>query len=105
MEYDPYLDKNLNEEQLVKLKDDVQANVIFARQDYNIKDGISLNLDEKKVYLYLSAVEEFLEKADKKLKSSIKSIARADAETETKIISIVETERSQSEQGLGLIFG
>ena len=105
MEYDPYLDKNLNEEQLAGLKNDEQANVIFARQDYNIKDGISLNLDTKKYYLYLSASDEFLEKADKKLKSSIKNIERADKETEEKIIGIVEGERQQSEQGLGAIFG
>jgi hypothetical protein len=105
MEYDPYLDKSLGEEQLSKLKDDAQANIIFARQDYMIKDGISTNLDTKKCYLYLSASEEFLELADKKLKVSLKSIARADTETEAKVISIIETEMSDSDAGLGLIFG
>ncbi len=105
MEYDPYLDKDLNEGQLAGLKNDEMANIIFARQDYSIKDGISINLDTKKYYLYLSASDEFLEKAGKKLKSSIKSIARADKETEDKVIGIVEGERSQSEQGLGAIFG
>ncbi len=105
MEYDPYLDKNLNEEQLSKIKDDEQANIIFARQDYSIKDGISLNLDTKKYYLYISANDEFLEKADKKLKNSIKSIERADSDTESKVIGIIEGERQQSEQGLGAIFG
>lgn len=105
MEYDPYLDMALNEEQLSKLKGDPMANVIFARQDYMIKDGISINLDEKKYYLYLSASDEFLDKADKKLKATIKSVARADPETESKVISLVEGERQGSEQGLGAIFG
>lgn len=105
MEYDPYLDKNLNEEQLFKLKDDKDANVIFARQDYSIKDGISTSLDPKKYYLYLSASDEFLTSADKKLKIALKSVARADKETEDKLIKMVETERQASEQGLGAIFG
>ena len=105
MEYDPYLDNSLNEQQLTQLRSDEQANIIFARQDYSIKDGISISLDPKKYYLYLSASDEFLEKADKKLKASIKSIERADKDTEAKVISLVESERQESEQGLGLIFG
>ncbi len=105
MEYDPYLDKNLTDVQLAALKDDPQANVIFTRQDYSIKDGISVGLDRSKYYLYLSASDEFLAGADKKLKASLKSVARADPETETKVISLVEGERESSEQGLGAIFG
>ncbi len=54
LEYDPYLDKSLSPEQLSKLKDDSYANIIFARQDYWIKDGISLGLDREKNYLILS---------------------------------------------------
>ena len=46
-----------------------------------------------------------MEKADKKLKSSIKSIKRADPETEKAVIAIVEGERESSEEGLGSIFG
>ena len=103
--YDPYLDKTLNEQQLSELKKDLSANVIFARQDYVLKDGISLGLDRTKNYLYLSASEEFLEKADKKLKEKITGIIRADKETEEKIIKTVEGERESSEEGLGSIFG
>ncbi len=105
MSYDPYLDKSLNEQQLADLKKDPVANVIFARQDYIIKDGISVGLDRSKYYLYLSASDEFLEKAEKKLKDSIKNISRADSETEKNIISIVVGERESSEEGLGSIFG
>ncbi|MGC8479064.1 MAG: hypothetical protein ACP5M9_00100 [Candidatus Micrarchaeia archaeon] len=105
MAYDPYLDKSLNEEQLSKIKEDPEANIIFARQDYIIKDGVSIGLERDKYYLYLSASEDFLEKADKKLKSKIKSIKRADKETEDKVIAVVEGERESSEEGLGSIFG
>lgn len=105
MSYDPYLDKSLSNEKIIEIKNDPDANIIFARQDYAIKDGISLGLDRNKYYLYLSASDEFLVQADKKLKSSIKSIARADSETEAKVITVVEGERSSSEEGLGSIFG
>ena len=105
MSYDPYLDKSLSDEKIAEIKNDPEANIIFARQDYNIKDGISIGLERDKSYLYLSASEEFLNQADKKLKNLIKSIKRADKETEQKVIEIVEGERSSSEEGLGSIFG
>ncbi len=105
MSYDPYLDKSLSEEKIAEIKKDPEANIIFARQDYNIKDGVSIGLDRNKSYLYLSASDEFLEQADKKLKNTIKSIERADKETEEKVIKLVEGERSSSEEGLGSIFG
>ena len=71
MAYDPYLDKSMTPEQLQKLKGDEQANVIFARQDYQIKDGIGLGLEREKYYLILSSADEFMEKADKKLKEHV----------------------------------
>lgn len=104
LEYDPYLDKSLSEEQLAKLKGDAEANVIFARQDYKLKDGISLELDRDKYYLYLNATEEFLDRAEKKLKQNIGSVARADHETEDKIVNTIEEEQNNSEQGIGFIF-
>ncbi len=105
MEYDPYLDKAKTPEDLAKLKADPEANIIFARQDYWIKDGISLGLDREKYYLVISAVDEFLESADKKLKKDIPGITRADPDTEQKVISEIEKERNASESGLGAIFG
>ncbi len=105
LEYDPYLDKSLTQEQLSKLKGDAEANIIFARQDYWLKDGISLGLDREKYYLVLSAVDEFLERADAKLKRLIPGVERADADTEQKVVSEIEQERSASESGLGAIFG
>lgn len=105
MEYDPYLDKSKSDEEISKLKEDKEANIIFARQDYQIKDGISLDLDREKSYLCISANQEFLEKAEEKLKKSIEGLQRADENTENRVIEVIETERNQSEQGLGAIFG
>ncbi len=105
MEYDPYLDKSKSEEEVSKLKEDTEANIIFARQDYNIKDGISMDLEREKGYLCISANQEFLEKGEEKLKKSIEGLQRADEKTENKVIEIIEAERNQSEQGLGAIFG
>lgn len=105
LEYDPYLDKSMSEEQLARLKTDEDANIIFARQDYMLKDGISIGLDRERYYLYLNANDEFMEKAEKKLKSKIKSIERVDQNTESQIIEDIESERRSSEQGIGSIFG
>jgi len=105
MEYDPYLDKSMTDEQLSKMKDDKEANIIFARQDYQIKDGISVNMPDDKCYLYLNANEEFLQNAEPKLKKNIESAQRADPDTEKKVIGIIEQEISNSETGIGSIFG
>lgn len=105
MEYDPYLDKSKSDEEISKLKDDKEANLIFARQDYSIKDGISMGLDREKSYLCISANQEFLERGEEKLKKSIEGLQRADEKDEHKVIEVIETERNESEQGLGAIFG
>ena len=105
MSYDPFLDKSKTPEQLAEIKKDENATVIFARQDYWIKDGITLGLDREKSYLVLSAMDSFLEKAELKLKESIPSIKRADAEIEAKVVAQIDKERNESESGLGMIFG
>ncbi len=105
LEYDPYLDKSLSEEQLAKLKSDDEANVIFARQDYILKDGASAGLDRDRYYLYLSANDDFMGKAEKKLKARIASVERVEPDTEAQMIADIETERRESEQGIGSIFG
>jgi hypothetical protein len=105
MNYDPFLDKSLTPEQLEKIKTDEKANIIFARQDYWIKDGITLGLERDKCYLVLSAVDSFLEKAEPKLKEGVPSIKRVDPELEEKIVEQMDKERDESESGLGMIFG
>jgi hypothetical protein len=105
MEYDPYLDSKLTEEELKKLREDESANIIFARQDFVIKEGASLDLDRSKCYLFLKATDEFLDKAEKKLSASIEGIKRVEPDLEAKIITSIENERSKAEQGFGFIFG
>lgn len=105
LEYDPYLDKSLNEQQLAELKNDPQANIIFARQDYQLKDGVSLGLDRERYYLCITAVDDLIEKDEAKLKAKVQSIKRVEPDLEVKIVSTLEEERKESEQGLGMIFG
>ena len=135
LEYDPYLDPNLipkipkewddaeymrkhpeleqqaaqkkkeAAEAMDKLKNDKEMNLIFARQDYQLKDGISLGLDREKSYLYLSADEAFLEAGEAKLKKNISSLQRAPQDVEKQLIDDIEQERQKSDQGLGFIFG
>ncbi|MCL4365210.1 MAG: hypothetical protein M1569_00745 [Candidatus Marsarchaeota archaeon] len=105
MSYDPYLDKSKSNADLAKLNEDPDANIIFARQDYWIKDGMALGLDRNKVYLIISAVDDFLNKAEQKLKKDVPDIKRAEPESESKIVGEIERERKESESGLGMIFG
>ncbi len=105
MEYDPYLDKSIPEDQIAGMKSDKETNIIFARQDYQIKDGASLGMDPNKCYLYLNANEDFLNNAEPKLVKNVASARRAEKETEDKVISLIETEISNSEMGIGSIFG
>ncbi len=105
MSYDPYLDKTKSEDDLAKLKEDPEANIIFARQDYWIKDGVSLGLDREKVYLIISAVDDFLNKAEDKLKKEVPDMKRVPSDVELKIVGEIEKERNKSESGLGMIFG
>ncbi len=88
-----------------RLREDKEANLIFARQDYLVKDGATLGLDRDKTYLFLSAMEEFLVPAEEKLKKNVKSLKRLDPETEKKVIESIEKERESAEEGLGMIFG
>lgn len=105
LEYDPFLDKSKTETELAQLKTSDDANIIFARQDYWLKDGTSLGLERELYYLTMSAPDEFLDKGEKKLKASVSSLKRVEPELEAKIIAIIEQERKESEQGIGLLFG
>ncbi|MCL4379007.1 MAG: hypothetical protein M1160_01620 [Candidatus Marsarchaeota archaeon] len=105
LEYDPYLDKSLDAEQLKKLNSDSDANIIFSRQEFMLRDGASLGLSKDKLYLYINASEDFLAGAEKKLKNKFKSIRRAPKEDEEKFIDVVEEEHSRGNAGIGAIFG
>ncbi len=95
------------DEALQKLRNDKEANIIFARQDYEIKSGSELGLDNSLEYLYidLSGSDSDWELAEKKLKNAVKSISRLDPDSERKAIEAIKNEREGAEQGLGMIFG
>jgi hypothetical protein len=105
LEYDPYIDSSLSDEDLQRIRKDPDANTIFARQDYVIKDGGYLGLAREDGYLYIKADEEFLAMGEKKLKKSIKSIRRADPDVEKRMAESIDKERAEAEKGLGFIFG
>jgi hypothetical protein len=105
MEYDPYVDTSLSSEQIKNLSGDKYANIIFARQSYVIKDGALMGMDAGKYYLYLKATEDFFHDAEPKLFKEVPSCRRADAETEKKVIAIVEEDESKGNYGIGLILG
>lgn len=93
------------DESVKRLREDKEANLIFARQDYQLRDGATMGLDRDKCYLFLNASEEFQVPAEDKLKKNVASIKRLDPETEKQVIDSIEKERENAEQGLGMIFG
>jgi hypothetical protein len=105
LEYDPYLDKALNEEELKKLGSDKLANVIFARQEYSLRDSRALGMAEGKYYLYLKANDDFLVLAQEKLLKSFKTAKKAPKEAEDKFNAIVKDEEDRANAGVGAIFG
>ncbi len=105
IEYDPYLDKSLDDEALKKLNSDREANIIFSRQEFSMRDGTSLGLSKEKFYLYINANDDFLKGADTKLKKKFKSLKRASKTEEEKFISVVEEEHNAGNAGIGAIFG
>ncbi len=105
LEYDPYLDKALDDEKLRALKDDRLANVIFARQEYSLREGQSVGLDKGRYYLYLKANDDFIADADERLAHDFKSVKRAKPEEEAKVIGIINEEQSKANAGFGAIFG
>lgn len=97
--------KRAVDEAVKALREDKEANIIFARQEYQLKEGAMIGMDRDKCYLFLNATEDFQVPAEEKLKKSIKSIQRLDPETEKKVIESIEKERESAEQGIGMIFG
>ena len=134
LSYDPYLDPNLipkipevdeeefakmTEEQKKRVKDkeaqaraaseklrnDKLANVIFARQTCDLREGRSIGIENDKSYLYVSATDEFLDLAEEKFKKEFKTIKRVDPQTEKKFIELKNDEESRANAGFGSIFG
>lgn len=105
LEYDPYLDKETSPEELKRIAVDKSANIIFARQAYDLRNGASFGLDPKKYYLYIKASEEFLRAAEEKLKKNFKTVKVATKEEERKVVDKIDDEESRVNSSIGAIFG
>lgn len=84
------------------LEADPYADDSFARTGYKLKDGGAIEEDKGKVYLYIKASEDFVKKADEKLKDVAKPAA---PEVEKRIAAKIEKEEEEAESGFGSIFG
>jgi hypothetical protein len=84
------------------LETDPYAEGSFARTGYRLRDGATLEEDKEKVYLYISASDDFIKKADEKLKDVAKPVEGKDAE---RIIGKIKKEEESAESGLGSLFG
>jgi len=84
------------------LEADPYAQDSFARVGYKLRDGGSLGEDKGKVFLYISASDDFIKKADEKLKDLAKPMKGKD---EQRIIEKIKAEEESAESGLGSIFG
>ncbi|MDE1868740.1 MAG: hypothetical protein KGH60_02120 [Candidatus Micrarchaeota archaeon] len=93
------------QEKLKKLREDRLMNIIFWKQEYEVKDGASVGLNRDKVYIYLNAPEDFLAGAEEKLKNEFKSIKRATEEEQEKVAKAISSEKETAATGFGSIFG
>lgn len=134
LSYDPYLDPNLipklpevsekdraamSEQQRAelkakedaasaaskKLREDKYANVIFVRQDCDLREGRAIGVENDKSYLYVKATDDFLNLAEERFKKEFKTVKRAPQDVEKKFIALKEEEESKANAGFGSIFG
>ena len=130
--YDPYLDpkiippagsdkdiKKLSEEEkkkmeerdkqvreaLKKISEDKSMQIIFARQNYSLREGASVGLNADRSYLYINATDEFLNGAEERFKKEFKTIKRAQKSDEDKVIETIKGEEEKANAGFGAIFG
>lgn len=74
----------------------------FARVGYKMKEGKILGEEAGKYYLYIKSSEEFIKKADEKLKGICNIAAK---EVELRVVEKILEEEEAAERGLGDIFG
>ncbi|VVC03989.1 Uncharacterised protein [Candidatus Bilamarchaeum dharawalense] len=84
------------------LEADPYAEGSFARNGYKVKDGGVLGEDKTKMYVYFSASDEFIKKADGILKDVAKP---APGDVEKRIIEKIHKEEEEAESGFGSMFG
>ena len=74
----------------------------FARIGYKVKDGATLGEDKEKLYVYISASEDFVKKADEMLKDIA---SPANEEIQNRVGEKIRKEEEEAESGFGSIFG
>ncbi|MFH1784865.1 MAG: hypothetical protein ABH842_00405 [Candidatus Micrarchaeota archaeon] len=84
------------------LEADPYADDSFARAGYKIKDGTVLDEDKTKFYVYISTSEDFVKKADEKLKEIAQ---KAPEDVEKRIVEKILKEEEEAESGFGSLFG
>ncbi len=84
------------------LEADPYADDSFARAGYKTREGAAIGEDKAKMYLYISADEAFLKKAEERLKGVVE---RAKEDVEKKIVELIEKEEENATSGFGDIFG
>ncbi len=102
LDYDPYTDKDID---INKIKEEKFSDVIFKRQDCELKNGAIFSLESSRYFLYVKANDEFLNKAENLFKERFKTIKRADIAIEEKVINFINEEESKANAGFGSIFG
>lgn len=101
--------KHVYECELTKKKDlmkvleaDPYAEDSFGRIGYKLKEGAAISEEKSKMYVYISADEAFLKKAEEKLKGIVD---RSKPEAEKRVVAIIEKEEESATSGFGDIFG
>ncbi len=102
LNYDPYTDQNID---INNIKKDKYNDVIFKRQEFEVKNGSVISLSSSRYFLYLKANESFFKKSEEIFKEKFKTIKIADKDIEEKIIKYISDEESKANEGFGAIFG
>lgn len=74
----------------------------FARAGYKLRDGAALGEKADSIYLYISADEAFMKKAEGRLKPLLREMGK---EEEERVLKKIEAEEEAAEGGFGSIFG
>jgi len=81
------------------LEADPYAEGSFARVGYKVKDGASVGEDKEKTYIYISASEDFLKKADERLKDVAKP---SSDEVRERVAKKIEEEENSVASGVSM---
>ena len=87
------------QELLKLLEADPYSEDSFARAGYKVKEGATVDADGEKTYVYISASEEFLKKADERLKEFAKP---ASQEVQDKVAKKIKEEEDTVAAGVSM---